>query len=48
MAGYRFDLIDFVFAEPSFLVRTDFKGGRQLDVNMKFYFKEECVKMVTV
>lgn len=40
MSGYRFDLIDFVFIEPSFLLKTNFQNS-QLDLNLKFYFKEE-------
>lgn len=43
MSGYRFDLIDFVFIEPSFLWKASLrkKAGSQLDTNIKFYFKED-------
>lgn len=41
MAGYRFDVIDFLFAEPSFLLKTTEEIIAQLDVNLKFYFKED-------
>ncbi len=41
MAGYRFDLIDFVFIEPSFLLKTTEEFVSQVDVNLKFYFKED-------
>ncbi|NBC84047.1 MAG: type IX secretion system membrane protein PorP/SprF [Bacteroidetes bacterium] len=41
MGGYRFDLIDFVFIEPSALFKTNFKAGSQLDLNLKFYFRED-------
>ena len=41
MAGYRFDMIDFVFIEPSFLLKTTDQFVSQLDVNLKFYFKED-------
>jgi type IX secretion system PorP/SprF family membrane protein len=41
MAGYRFDIIDFLFTEPSFLLKTTEKGVAQLDMSLKFYFKED-------
>ena len=41
MAGYRFDLIDFLFVEPSFLLKTTERFSAQGDVNLKFYFKED-------
>ena len=41
MAGYRFDIIDFLFAEPSFLLKTTEKMVSQIDMTMKLYFKED-------
>ncbi len=41
MSGYRFDVIDFLFAEPSFLLKTTEKIIAQLDINLKLYFKED-------
>ena len=41
MAGYRFDLIDFLFIEPSFLFKLSENVVSQLDLNLKFYFKED-------
>ncbi|MBN1599307.1 MAG: type IX secretion system membrane protein PorP/SprF [Bacteroidales bacterium] len=41
MAGYRYDLIDFLFIEPSFLLKISEKSFTQLDTNIKFYFKED-------
>jgi len=41
MAGYRWDLIDFLFIEPSFLLKIGEVNVSQLDLNLKFYFKED-------
>ena len=41
MAGYRFDVIDFLFAEPSFLLKATEKLIAQMDMNIKFYIKED-------
>ena len=41
MAGYRFDVIDFLFTEPSFLLKATEKLIAQLDMNLKFYIKED-------
>ena len=41
MAGYRFDIIDFLFAEPSFLLKTTEKMIAQVDMNLKLYIKED-------
>jgi type IX secretion system PorP/SprF family membrane protein len=41
MAGYRFDLIDFLFIEPSFLFKFSENIVSQLDLNVKFYYKED-------
>lgn len=41
MAGYRYDLIDFLFIEPSFLLKFNESAVAQLDVNTKFYYKED-------
>ncbi len=41
MAGYRFDLIDFLFIEPSFLFKASENLVAQLDLNAKFYYKED-------
>jgi type IX secretion system PorP/SprF family membrane protein len=41
MTGYRYDLIDFLFVEPSFLFRLSESMLSQLDLNLKFYFKED-------
>ena len=41
MAGYRWDLIDFLFIEPSFLLKIGEVAVSQLDMNLKFYFKED-------
>jgi len=41
MAGYRFDLIDFLFIEPSFLFKLSESVVSQMDMNLKFYFKED-------
>ncbi|MGD2034051.1 MAG: type IX secretion system membrane protein PorP/SprF [Bacteroidales bacterium] len=41
MGGYRFDLIDFLFVEPSFLFKLSENVVSQLDVNLKFYIKED-------
>jgi len=41
MAGYRFDLIDFLFIEPSFLFKLSENVVSQLDMNLKFYFKND-------
>jgi type IX secretion system PorP/SprF family membrane protein len=41
MAGYRFDVIDFLLAEPSFLLKTTEEMVAQVDFNLKLYFKED-------
>jgi type IX secretion system PorP/SprF family membrane protein len=41
MSGYRFDLIDFLFIEPSFLFKYSENVVSQLDMNVKFYYKED-------
>lgn len=41
MAGYRFVLIDYLFIEPSFLLKIGEVKVSQLDLNLKFYFKED-------
>ena len=41
MAGYRFDLIDFLFVEPSFLFKVSESIVAQVDLNMKVYYKED-------
>jgi type IX secretion system PorP/SprF family membrane protein len=41
MAGYRYDLIDFLFVEPSFLMKISENGVSQLDANLKFYYRED-------
>ncbi len=41
MAGYRFDIIDFLFIEPSFLFKASESLVAQLDLNAKFYYKED-------
>jgi type IX secretion system PorP/SprF family membrane protein len=41
MAGYRFDLIDFLFIEPSFLLKFSEASIAQLDANLKVYYKED-------
>jgi len=41
MAGYRFDLIDFLFIEPSFLFKASESYVAQVDLNVKFYYKED-------
>jgi len=41
MGGYRFDMIDFLFIEPSFLFKISENVVSQLDLNLKFYFKED-------
>lgn len=41
MAGYRYDLIDYLFIEPSFLLKVSEKTFTQLDLNLKFYVKED-------
>lgn len=43
-AGYRFDLIDFLFVEPAFLFKLSegrSKALSQMDLNLNFYFKED-------
>lgn len=47
MAGYRFDLIDFLFVEPSFLFKTTEQFSAQGDMNLKFYFREDYWAGVT-
>jgi type IX secretion system PorP/SprF family membrane protein len=39
--GYRYDLIDFVFFEPSFNFKMSENIVSQLDVNLTSYFKED-------
>ena len=41
MAGYRFDLIDFLFIEPSFLFKASESIVAQIDLNVKVYYKED-------
>jgi type IX secretion system PorP/SprF family membrane protein len=41
MAGYRYDIIDFLFVEPSFLLKVSENAVAQLDVNLRFYFKQD-------
>jgi type IX secretion system PorP/SprF family membrane protein len=42
MAGYRIDLVDYLFIEPSFLLKISELGAvSQLDANLKFYYKED-------
>jgi type IX secretion system PorP/SprF family membrane protein len=41
MAGYRFDLIDFLFIEPSSLLKNTEVGIAQIDANVKLYYKED-------
>ncbi len=41
MAGYRFYTTDYLFIEPSFLLKVSEAGLAQLDVNMKLYYKED-------
>ncbi len=41
MAGYRFDMIDFLYIEPSFLFKSTEAFNAQGDINVKFYFKED-------
>ena len=40
-AGYRFDLIDFLFIEPSFLFKFSESVIAQVDANLKCYYKED-------
>jgi type IX secretion system PorP/SprF family membrane protein len=40
-AGYRFDLVDFVFIEPSFLFKFNEISVSQTDLNIKLYYKED-------
>ena len=41
MAGYRYDMIDFLFVEPSIFFKASESLLSQLDINLKFYFKED-------
>ncbi len=41
LAGYRYDIIDFVFTEPSVLFKLSEAGIAQLDANLRFYIKED-------
>ena len=41
MAGYRFDIIDFLFIEPSFLFKVSESSVAQVDLNIKVYYKED-------
>jgi type IX secretion system PorP/SprF family membrane protein len=41
MAGYRIDIIDFLFIEPSFLFKCTESVVSQLDMNAKLYYKED-------
>ena len=41
MAGYRFDVIDFLFLEPSFLFKASESMVAQIDMNIKVYYKED-------
>jgi type IX secretion system PorP/SprF family membrane protein len=40
-AGYRFDVVDFVFLEPSFLFKMSETAITQTDLNLKLYYKED-------
>lgn len=41
MSGYRFDVIDFLFLEPSFLFKFSESIIAQVDINLKAYIKED-------
>jgi type IX secretion system PorP/SprF family membrane protein len=41
MAGYRVDIVDFLFIEPSFLFKFTENVVSQLDFNAKVYYKED-------
>lgn len=41
MAGYRIDLVDFLFIEPSFLFKFTESVVSQVDLNTKVYYKED-------
>lgn len=41
LGGYRFDVIDFVFLEPSFNFKMSENIVSQLDINLTSYFKED-------
>lgn len=41
MAGYRFDLIDYLFIEPSFLLKVSENGVGQIDANLKVYYRQD-------
>jgi type IX secretion system PorP/SprF family membrane protein len=41
MAGYRFDLMDYLFIEPSFLLKASEAAIVQFDGNVKLYYKED-------
>lgn len=41
MAGYRFDLVDYFFIEPSFLLKVSEVGLAQMDLNLKAYYRED-------
>lgn len=41
MGGYRFDIIDFLFVEPSFLFKFSENVVIQNDLTLKFYYKDE-------
>jgi type IX secretion system PorP/SprF family membrane protein len=40
-AGYRFDVVDFIFLEPSFLFKMSENVVAQTDLNIKLYYKED-------
>lgn len=40
-AGYRFDVMDFIFLEPSFLFKFSEIDIAQTDLNIKLYYKED-------
>jgi type IX secretion system PorP/SprF family membrane protein len=40
-AGYRFDVMDFIFLEPSFLFKFTENNISQTDLNVKLYYKED-------
>jgi type IX secretion system PorP/SprF family membrane protein len=41
MAGYRYYMIDYLFIEPSILLKVSENSVAQLDANLKFYIKED-------
>jgi len=41
MGGYRYDIMDFIYIEPSFNFKLSEIGISQLDINLTAYFKED-------